>query len=78
MNLTELVRSSALRFVGVLDLELLSLSEDSFLLRLLSDFLEDLDDLSSLSGPVYTPRRRLLSEDAPAEAEAEEEAEAEA
>jgi len=51
LNLTELVRSSALLFVGVLDLEQLSLSEDSCLLRL-SDFLEDLDDLSSRSGPV--------------------------
>ena len=56
-----------------LDLEH-SLSDESCLSRLES-FLEDLVRLSSLSGPVYTPLRRLL-EEVEAEAEAEEEAEA--
>ena len=52
LNLTELVRSSVLEFVGVLDLDLEQLSSSESSVLRLSSFLEDLEPLPSLSGPV--------------------------
>jgi hypothetical protein len=52
LNLTELVRSSVLEFVGVLDLDLEQLSSSESSVLRLSSFLEDLESLASLAGPV--------------------------